>query len=335
MNKKLVIVSIVLLVMGVIGGFRTFFSDSSDQTGKDSTVVSAKTEQSTAAADATFMPTLTPTVTPSPDVTTKPPVEKTAKPKPTKKPDTKAPVISGFVGKKSYCGKFPYMVVYSNDKHYDYFKYVKAKDNRDKKVKLKVDTSKVNFKKSGIYKITYIATDSSGNTSKKKAKIQVRVPNSLDKLADKVLKKITKKKWSKFKKAKAIYDYTRNKINYTGYSDKTDWEGEAKRGFTFGDGDCFNYYAVARALLTRVGIPNIEVTRYKGEGHHWWSKVYIKGGWYHYDCFPRTAGAKFCMVTDKQLKDYDKKTNKSRKYIWNYKKIPKSPKKVIAKLWIR
>lgn len=63
-------------------------------------------------------------------------------------PDKKAPVISGFVGKNSYNGNIPYQTVYSDqEKTYDYFKYVGVKDNRDAKVTLKVDTSKVNFKK--------------------------------------------------------------------------------------------------------------------------------------------------------------------------------------------
>lgn len=327
MKKTVGLVIVLALVTGIAVGWLVFCGDSSNQTGVASKPVSSPNGQSTITADDTATPTAV--------AVTESATEITPTPNPTGKPDTKAPVISGFVGKNSYCGKFPYMVVYSDDKNYDYFKYVKAKDDRDKKVSLTVDTGKVNFKKSGIYTITYTATDSSGNSSRKKARIQVRVPNNVDMLADQVLDRITKKSWSKYKKAKAIYDYTRNTINYTGFSDKTDWEAEAERGFTFGDGDCFNYYAVARALLTRIGIPNIEVTRYKGEGHHWWSKVYIKGGWYHYDCFPRTAGAKFCMVTDKQLTDYDIETNKNRRYIWNYKKIPKSPKKVIEKLWTR
>lgn len=63
-------------------------------------------------------------------------------------PDKKAPEIRGFVGKNSYNGSIPYQTIYSDqEKTYDYFKYVYAQDNRDAKITLKVDTSKVNFKK--------------------------------------------------------------------------------------------------------------------------------------------------------------------------------------------
>lgn len=91
-------------------------------------------------------------------------------------PDKKAPEIRGFVGKNSYNGSIPYQTIYSDqEKTYDYFKYVYAQDNRDAKITLKVDTSKVNFKKKGTYTITYTAEDKAGNVSKKTAKIAVRV----------------------------------------------------------------------------------------------------------------------------------------------------------------
>lgn len=245
--------------------------------------------------------------------------------------DKKAPVISGFVGKNSYNGKMPYMVVYSDDKDYDYFQYVTAEDDREGKVTLTVNTKKVNFKKAGIYRITYCAVDKAGNVAKKKAKIEIRKAKDLDGYADEVLSEITKPNWTIYKKATAIYDYTRNHISYTGSSNKKSWEKEAVRGLREGTGDCFTYYAVARALLTRAGIPNIEVTRYRGVGHHWWNMVYVKGGWYHYDCGPRKAGGRFCMVTDSQLTQYSK--THGNKYIWNYSAIPKSATKKLTTIF--
>ena len=245
--------------------------------------------------------------------------------------DKKPPKIKGFVGKNSYNQKIPYMVVYSNDRrNYDYFKYVKAKDNKDRHPKLTVDTSKVDFSKPGIYKIRYRAEDKAGNVSHKKAKIEVRKYGEMDRLADGILSRIVQKNWSKFKKATAIYDYTRRVISYVNTSDKSDWEKEAVNAMTIGVGDCFTYYSLARALLTRVGIPNIEVTRYRGEGHHWWNMVYVRGGWYHYDCFPRMAGDRYCMITDAQLKEYSR--THGNKYIWNYKALPKSAKKIITQI---
>lgn len=241
-------------------------------------------------------------------------------------PDTTPPVISGFIGENSYNGKFPYMVVYSDDKNYNYFKYVKAEDDRGGKVKLSVDTSKVDYKKAGTYTITYTAKDKAGNKAKAKARIQVRIANELDDMADEILKQITKPEWSNTKKAQAIYNYTRGHIAYIGYSDKSDWEKEAANGIRYGKGDCFTYYSVARILLTRSGIPNIEVRRvkpdYRGHTRHWWNMVYVQGGFYHYDTSPRSMGGRFCLVTDEQLKEYSKTHGNS--HIWAYSKIPAS-----------
>lgn len=245
--------------------------------------------------------------------------------------DTTAPVITGFVGKNSYNQKMPYQVVYSNDKHHDYFKYVKASDDREGDVKLSVDTKKVNFKKAGIYQITYTAKDAAGNVKHAKSRIEVRKSKQADEIADEVLSDIVKKNWSVKKKAIAIYNYTRRHISYVGTSNKSNWEREAVNGIRYGRGDCFTYYAVARLLLTRAGIPNIEVTRYRGRGHHWWNMVYVEGGWYHYDCGPRVGGGRFCLLTDSQLTQYSQ--THGNKYIWNYKKIPKSPKKKLSKVF--
>lgn len=248
-------------------------------------------------------------------------------------PDKKAPVISGFVGKNSYNGNIPYQTGYSDqEKTYDYFKYVGVKDNRDAKVTLKVDTSKVNFKKKGTYTITYMAEDKAGNVSKKTAKIAVRVNDSLDQMADTVLGRIIKKDWSNQKKATAIYNYTRGHIAYTGNSNKSSWEKEASNGLRYGRGDCFTYYCVSRALLTRAGIPNIEVTRVQGYGHHWWNMAYVNGGFYHFDTCPRKAGGRFCLVTDAQLKHYSA-TVGGRSHIWAYNKKPKSPKNVLSSIF--
>lgn len=244
-------------------------------------------------------------------------------------PDKKAPVISGFVGTNSYNGSIPYQIIYSKD--YNFFKYVNADDDRDSKVELTVDTSKVDFNKTGTYTITYTAEDKAGNKSKATAKIGIRVATSLDSMANTLLKKLTKESWSDTQKAKAIYNYTRGHISYTGYSDKSSWEKEAANGIRYGKGDCFTYYAVARALLTRAGIPNIEVTRVQGHGHHWWNMVYVQGAFYHFDTCPRTQGGRFCLVTDNQLKEYSRTHGNS--HIWAYSKKPKSGTKVLSSIF--
>ena len=246
--------------------------------------------------------------------------------------DTTKPVFFGFIEKNSYNGSIPYQIVYSDEaENYNFKKYVSAEDDRDTKVKIEVDTSQVNFNKTGTYKVIYRATDSAGNTAKTYAKIGVRVAKKLDTYCDKILSRIIKPSWSDTKKVKAIYRYTRNHISYTGHSNKSSWEKAADDGINCGLGDCFTYYAVARALLTRAGIPNIEVTRVAGYGHHWWNMVYVQGGFYHFDACPRRGGGNFCMVTDRQLKAYSSSHGNS--HIWAYKKKPKSGTKILSRIF--
>ncbi|HAD23823.1 MAG TPA: polysaccharide deacetylase [Kandleria vitulina] len=57
----------------------------------------------------------------------------------------------------------------------DFTEGVQVTDNANGKVKLSVDTSKINKNKLGAYEITYIAKDASGNVAKKNAKVTVEL----------------------------------------------------------------------------------------------------------------------------------------------------------------
>lgn len=248
--------------------------------------------------------------------------------------DTVPPVISGWIGKNGYNAKDVYMVAYS-DRDYDFTKYVKATDNMGGKTKLTVDTSKINWKKSGVYTITYQAKDLAGNIAKKNAKVQVRAVGDLDRMADTILKKIVKDSWSDKKKAEAIYRYMRKNYSYVDSNDHASWENSALYGLRYHSGNCFVYYSVSRLLLTRCGIPNIEVKRSAGSTHgHWWNYVYVDGGWYHFDTTPRRRRATFCLVTDDQLSAYSRAAGNS--HIWDKSLIPKgATKKISAVHWGR
>ncbi len=221
--------------------------------------------------------------------------------------DTKAPVISGWVGKGSYDGKEVYRICYADrQKTYSFKEFVEGKDDRDGSVKLKVDTSKINWKKDGIYKVYYTASDKAGNVARKWAKVRVIVPAAAERVADSVLKTITKKNWSDERKARAIYRYVKQRASYVDNGTHSDWRKVALNGIRYQSGDCYTYYSMARLLLTRAGIFNMEVTRYPAYTgyHHWWNLVYIRGGWYHLDTTPRQHDAQFCLMTDAQLKIY-------------------------------
>ena len=221
--------------------------------------------------------------------------------------DKKAPVFSGWIGKQSIYSGVTIRVCYTDRKSsYTFKDHVKATDDRDGKVSFKVDTSKINWDKDGIYKVYYTAKDKAGNEAKAWAKVQVYKVGTAESIADEVLRSITKTSWSDEKKARAIYRYVKGHSSYTDSGSHTNWKARAVDGIRYQRGDCFTFYSMARLLLTRAGIPNLEVTRYPGRAgyHHWWSLVYVKGGWYHLDTTPRRRDGKFCLVTYAQLLGY-------------------------------
>ncbi len=234
--------------------------------------------------------------------------------------DTEAPKIEGAQDQTIYIGD---AVAYK--------KYITVTDNMDKDVKLVVDSSAVDLKKAGSYKVIYTATDSSGNTATKTVIFKVvekpkDTVNSkdLDALADKVLADITTSNMSEREKAKAIYTWTRSNISYEDHSDKSDWVNAAIQGFTKGAGDCFNYFATAQALLNRAGVKNQEII--KIDGHHYWSLVNIDNAWYHFDATPRKGDNQafsLFMLTDSQIEAYSKSHGNS--HIWDKTKYPATP----------
>lgn len=221
--------------------------------------------------------------------------------------DKKAPVFSGWIEKNSYYNGCVLRICYSDRKNtYNFKNHVKAVDDRDGNVKIIVDTSKINWKKEGVYKIIYTAKDSAGNTAKTWAKVQVFKKGTAEAIADDVLKSITEKNWSDEKKLRAIYGYVKRHCSYVDNASHSDWRARAVSGIRYQSGDCFTYYSVSRLLITRAGIPNIMIQRYPAHaGHnHWWNLVYVRGGWYHFDTTPRRRPGKFCLVTDAQLRNY-------------------------------
>lgn len=245
-------------------------------------------------------------------------------------PDTTAPKFFGLLKKKSYSGLGDIYRIYYSDKKdsYNYGQFVSATDDRDGKVKVQVDKSKINWKKEGKYKIYFRAADKAGNTATTWAMVQVLKPKSAESAADQVLRSITKKGWSSTKKAKAIYNYVRKNTSYVHNSSHVYWRKAALRGLRYQSGDCYTYYAMCRLLLTRAGIPNILIKRYPTPGgqRHFWNLAYVQGGWYHFDTTPRNRKGKFCLRTDAQMKAY------SSGYTFRFKKslYPKRAKRKIA-----
>ena len=217
--------------------------------------------------------------------------------------DTVKPKLSGLLKKKSICNGEPYLICYSDRRsQFDFKKFVKATDDRDGRIKVKADTSGIDFSKSGTYKVKYTATDSSGNTATSWAKVKVIVPGTAEDAADDVLSSIIKKNWSDKKKAWAIYKWVRGHLSYSEAA-HTDWRTAGLNGIRYGVGDCVTYWGTSRLLLTRAGIPNVTINRYPShKGYeHYWNLVYIQGGWYHFDTTPRPSKNVYFLLTDSQM----------------------------------
>lgn len=164
--------------------------------------------------------------------------------------DSEPPVIEGVKDITAYIGE---TVSYKKD--------VTVTDNMDQNPTLDIDNSKVNLNKAGTYEVVYTATDSAGNTSSASSKITIKEKPKgyVDKedvyaLAQKVVDKITNDSMTDMEKAFAIYRWTKTNIGYTGTSNKDSWTIGAYQAFTKKSGDCFNYYAAAKAMLDVCGI---------------------------------------------------------------------------------
>ncbi|NLK26764.1 MAG: transglutaminase [Clostridiales bacterium] len=215
----------------------------------------------------------------------------------TVKEDTEPPVILGVRDKLVYIGDA-----------LSYREGILVTDNKDENVKLQINSSSVNLKREGTYEVKYTATDLAGNTAVKTATITVKkfvvTDEMLNELADGILAKITKDTMTKRDVAYAIYKWVKGHVSYTGSSDKSDWKAEAYRGIKNGLGDCFTYYAVSEALLTRAGIDNMRVTRVGGKTQHFWNLINCGDGWYHFDTCPNRDRMDTFMMTDAKVAEY-------------------------------
>ncbi len=241
------------------------------------------------------------------------------KPMLTIKEDTEPPVFSGVKDKTIYEGE-----------SISYKKGVSVVDNRDKEIKFQVDSSTVNLNKAGDYKASYTAEDLAGNKAVEKVTITV-IPltitdEMLNEKTDKILAKITKDGMTKRETALEIFNWIKRNLTYTGTSDKNDWRKEAYRGMVDGLGDCFTYYAVAEALLTRAEIDNMRVTRVGGRTQHFWSLVNCGDGWYHFDSCPNKDKMRAFMLTDAEVEEYTKKRGNNY-YVYDKTLYPATPEK--------
>ena len=215
---------------------------------------------------------------------------------------------------------------------------VTATDAVDGEVMLKIDSSAVDLDTLGDYPVVYSAEDRRGNRSEVSVNLKVvdrteedengpiyLAEETLDEIVNDILTKIVTDDMSKLDKARAIYNYVHSSIRYVNGNYSEDWRRGAYVGFTRGRGDCFNYFACSKALLTAAGIDNLDLERYGGTTEHYWNLVNVGDGWYHFDACPYPIGYPMngFMISEQQARDYTERC-KSRVgyYVYDYSKCP-------------
>lgn len=234
--------------------------------------------------------------------------------------DTEPPVIDGVAPLEGFVGD---PVSYKSE--------ITVTDNCDKEVKLEVDNSDVDTETPGTYDVYYSATDRAGNTAEAETTITMKEkpedyvePEEVYAEADEVLDEITTEDMTLKEKARAIYDWCRGNIGYTSTSEKDSWTNGAYQGFTQHQGDCFIFFATAKALLTEAEIPNIDVVKSDtSHSRHYWSLIDCGDGWYHFDTTPRSGGGEFFMLTDEEILSYSASHNNS--HIFDQSLYPATP----------
>lgn len=126
---------------------------------------------------------------------------------------------------------------------------------------------------------------------------------SNDAMADQILAGMINNSMTESQKASAIYRWVRANMTYTAAGTVGDWPQAAYEGLRRRRGNCYTFYATSLELLSRAGIPSIEVIRSR-DNDHWWNLVYVDGAWYHFDTTPRRMGGDFCLLTTAQLMAY-------------------------------
>lgn len=199
-----------------------------------------------------------------------------------------------------------------------YRKNVTVTDNGRQEPELTIDVSQVNLESAGTYPVVYQATDASGNTSTVTITLTVTERmyslEVVDEAADKVLAKILTENMTQKEKAEAIFKWILSNVGYINHSDGDDWVQSAYEGLVLKKGDCRVFAATAKELLTRAGIPNMDIVKIPAKTSHFWNLVDVGDGWLHFDTCPRKDQRGFCLWTEEDLMKYSQSHNGSHNY---------------------
>ena len=185
---------------------------------------------------------------------------------------------------------------------------VSAYDNCDGEIEFSVDNKQVDLSVIGTYHVIYSATDSSGNTVTQDVRLTVMPERAegvtLDMLnveCDRILGEILTPGMTQYEQAEAIFNWIRGHVYFISDSQKDDWILSAYDAIKYGKGDCYNFASISKALLTRAGIPNIDIKRNSTLSKHFWNLVDTGEGWYHFDTTPRQDKKLIFMMSESEL----------------------------------
>lgn len=238
-------------------------------------------------------PTPTPTqhlLIPGAEHSVPPVAEPTPDPTPTEPLDTVPPVISGMQNLTVEVGG---TVSYRTG--------VTAVDDVDGAVSLSIDTSYVDLTTPGEYPVVYSAVDAAGNLTEEVVLLTVVEPeptpapdpaeDQVYAMIDEILPTIINDSMTARQKAEAIYNYIVYHMWYT-ITQSNGWADAALYALKNQKGDCTHYWALSKAMLTRAGIPTVDVQRINGNSEHFWvlADVGDEAGYYHFDPCPHPKG---------------------------------------------
>lgn len=173
----------------------------------------------------------------------------------------------------------------------DYLVGISATDAVDGACKIRYDASSVDTSKSGIYYVTYYATDKSNNTAVARRKVEV-LHDAADTKA--LIAELAPKLSSD---AEALRDYVRSTISYS-----TTWGGSDPVWFGFKNkhGNCYVHAMCLDVLLKYHGYSTqLILTTCKT---HYWLLINIGGTWRHIDPTPSQLHGRYSLMTDAQRK---------------------------------
>lgn len=199
-----------------------------------------------------------------------------------------------------------------------YLQYITANDDSGEDCELEIDNSGVDTSTVGEYTITITATDWVGNVSILDTVITVYEKTVEEELveeyAQNILAEITDDSMSDTEICMAIFNWCTDSIVNTGTADKDDWVMGAYLGFTTLSGDCYTYFATAKALMDAAGITNMGIVKIPTDiSVHYWNLVDLGDGWLHFDA-SRRDGTVIFLWTDEELMEYSDDHNYSHNY---------------------